>query len=269
MPGGRTKCKQDVRARGAGRGVDQRHPRRVVRHTGPGNQQQRPVPEVVVEQRTQPQIYVRRDRHETMRARIGGRASHRQAARAHARHVGDDPSRDPFAAMREDFDERGEGRLAQWRLVRQRVDRNTLARRQVPRLVGRIFVEAIAQQSGHAAGHATLRASGILSRMRDAPRKPGSFSTPNRGRILRIWKRPSVLLTVVLVALIGATPATLGLKAQGSSSPTFEGATIKPWTGLRPPRGASSPDRFVSLDQTLRGLVEYAYELTPQQVVGV
>ena len=89
-----------------------------------------------------------------------------------------------------------------------------------------------------------------------------------RGRILRIWKRPSVLLAAVLVALVGATPATIGLKAQGSSSPTFEVATIKPWTGLRPPRGASSPDRFVSLDQTLRGLVEYAYELTPQQVVG-
>ena len=104
--------------------------------------------------------------------------------------------------------------------------------------------------------------------MRDAPRKPGSFFTPNRGRILRIWKRPSVLLAAVLVALVGATPATLELKAQGSSSPTFEVATIKPQTDPRPPRGVSSADRFIDPNTTLRGLVEYAYELTPPQVVG-
>ena len=85
---------------------------------------------------------------------------------------------------------------------------------------------------------------------------------------MRLWRRPSVLLAAALVALLDATAATVRLKAQGSSSPTFEVATIKPQTGPRPPRGVSSPDRFVNQDTTLRGLVEYAYELTPLQVVG-
>jgi uncharacterized protein (TIGR03435 family) len=76
------------------------------------------------------------------------------------------------------------------------------------------------------------------------------------------------LVAGVVAALIGVPPATVGLQAQEPSPPAFEVATIKPQTDPRPPRGASSPDRFVNVDTTLRGLVEYAYELTPLQVVG-
>lgn len=50
--------------------------------------------------------------------------------------------------------------------------------------------------------------------------------------------------------------------------PAFEVATVKPQTDPRPPRGISSPDRFINPDTTLRSLIEYAYELTEAQIVG-
>lgn len=37
---------------------------------------------------------------------------------------------------------------------------------------------------------------------------------------------------------------------------------------MSPPRGVSSPDRFVNPNATLRGLIRYAYELTDSQIVG-
>jgi uncharacterized protein (TIGR03435 family) len=51
-------------------------------------------------------------------------------------------------------------------------------------------------------------------------------------------------------------------------TPAFEVASIKPQTDPRPPRGASSPDRFIEPDTTLRDLLEYGYELTATQIVG-
>ena len=69
----------------------------------------------------------------------------------------------------------------------------------------------------------------------------------------------------LFLALIVATGPTL-VAQQGS--PAFEVATIKPQTDPRPPRGASSPDRFINPSATLGGLIEYAYELTAPQIVG-
>jgi uncharacterized protein (TIGR03435 family) len=65
--------------------------------------------------------------------------------------------------------------------------------------------------------------------------------------------------------MVVATGLTL---AAWQSAPSFEVATIKPQTDPRPPRGASSPDRFNNPNATLRGLIEYAYELTESQIVG-
>jgi uncharacterized protein (TIGR03435 family) len=65
-----------------------------------------------------------------------------------------------------------------------------------------------------------------------------------------------------LVALTCASPA-----AQ-QPAPAFEVASIKPQADPRPPRGVSSPDRFVDPDTTLRSLIEDAYELAPGQLVG-
>ena len=67
------------------------------------------------------------------------------------------------------------------------------------------------------------------------------------------------------LALIVATGPAL-VAQQGS--PVFEVATIKPQTDPRPPRVASSPDRFINPSTTLRGLIEYAYELTEAQIAG-
>lgn len=50
--------------------------------------------------------------------------------------------------------------------------------------------------------------------------------------------------------------------------PAFEVATIKPQTDPRPPRAVASPDRFLNPNATLRGLIEYAYELTDAQIIG-
>ena len=70
---------------------------------------------------------------------------------------------------------------------------------------------------------------------------------------------------VVFVALCSFTAS---LAAQQPAVPAFEVASIKPQTDLRPPRGVSSPDRFNNPNATLRGLIEYAYELTETQIVG-
>ena len=69
----------------------------------------------------------------------------------------------------------------------------------------------------------------------------------------------------LFLTLIVATGPTLVAQ---QASPAFEVATIKPQTDPRPPRGASSPDRFINPSTTLRGLIEYAYELTEAQIVG-
>lgn len=73
-------------------------------------------------------------------------------------------------------------------------------------------------------------------------------------------------MTLIILALALATSERL--LAQAPPAPAFEVATIKPVTGPRPPRGVSSPNRFTNTDTTLRSLIEYAYELTPAQVVG-
>ena len=69
----------------------------------------------------------------------------------------------------------------------------------------------------------------------------------------------------LLLALIVASGLTL---AAQQVTPTFEVASIKPQTDPRPPRGTSSPDRFIDPDTTLRDLIEYGYELTSTQIVG-
>jgi uncharacterized protein (TIGR03435 family) len=56
--------------------------------------------------------------------------------------------------------------------------------------------------------------------------------------------------------------------AQRSTAPAFEVVSIRPQTEPQPSRGVSSPDRFTNRDATLRSLIEYAYDLTPAQVVG-
>ena len=75
---------------------------------------------------------------------------------------------------------------------------------------------------------------------------------------------------ILAVLVVAALLCDLGISAAQSVSPTlrFEVASIKPQTGERQSRRASSPDRFTNPDTTLRELVEYAYELTPLQVVG-
>jgi uncharacterized protein (TIGR03435 family) len=71
---------------------------------------------------------------------------------------------------------------------------------------------------------------------------------------------------IVVVALCRAD--AIGVAQSVGPAPTFEAATIKPQTGDRQPFRSSSPDRFTDPDTTLRDLVEYAYELTPLQVLG-
>ena len=74
----------------------------------------------------------------------------------------------------------------------------------------------------------------------------------------------------VPVLAVSALLCNLGIGVAQSVSPTLtlEVASIKPQTGERQSRRASSPDRFTDPDTTLRELVEYAYELTPLQVLG-
>ena len=73
-----------------------------------------------------------------------------------------------------------------------------------------------------------------------------------------------VLVVVALLCNVGS-----GVAQSVSPTLTFEVATIKPQTGeLSQSRRSSSPDRFTEPDTTLRELVEYAYELTPLQVLG-
>lgn len=67
---------------------------------------------------------------------------------------------------------------------------------------------------------------------------------------------------LILIAVTSVSPA-----AQ-QPAPAFEAASIKPQTDPRPPRGVSSPDRFVDPDTTLRALIEDAYELAPGQLLG-
>ena len=69
----------------------------------------------------------------------------------------------------------------------------------------------------------------------------------------------------LLLALIVASGFDL---AAQQVAPAFEVASIKPQTDPRPRRGASPPDRFIDPDTTLRGLIEYGYELTATQIVG-
>lgn len=69
----------------------------------------------------------------------------------------------------------------------------------------------------------------------------------------------------LLLALTVASGPALAVRQATS---TFEVASIKPQTDLDQPRGASSPDRFIDPDATLRGLIEYGYELTATQIVG-
>ena len=73
-----------------------------------------------------------------------------------------------------------------------------------------------------------------------------------------------VLVVVALLCNVGS-----GVAQSVSPTLTFEVATIKPQTGeLFQSRRSLSPDRFTEPDTTLRELVEYAYELTPLQVLG-
>jgi uncharacterized protein (TIGR03435 family) len=81
-------------------------------------------------------------------------------------------------------------------------------------------------------------------------------------------RAPIGILAILAVAsAIAAAPAA-SLFAQGSTPATFEVVSIRPQTAPRPPRGVSAPDRFTDADTTLRDLIEYAYDLTPAQVVG-
>jgi uncharacterized protein (TIGR03435 family) len=72
-----------------------------------------------------------------------------------------------------------------------------------------------------------------------------------------------VLVVIAVLCHVG-----IGVAQSVSPTLTFEVATIKPQTGERQSRRSSSPDRFTDPDTTLRELVEYAYELTPLQVLG-
>src|SRR5687768_15933126 len=67
------------------------------------------------------------------------------------------------------------------------------------------------------------------------------------------------------LALIVASGLTL---AAQQVTQTFEVASIKPQSDPDPPRGVSSPDRFIYPDSTLLSLIEYGYELTATQIVG-
>jgi uncharacterized protein (TIGR03435 family) len=80
-------------------------------------------------------------------------------------------------------------------------------------------------------------------------------------------RRRRVALAFALAGL-GNLTADASAQSTPQTMPAFEVATIKPQTDPRPPRGASSPDRFNNPDATLRGLIEYAYELTDAQIVG-
>jgi uncharacterized protein (TIGR03435 family) len=77
-------------------------------------------------------------------------------------------------------------------------------------------------------------------------------------------------IAITVVALLWLVNVSSDAAEQSTPQvvPAFEVATIKPQTGPRPPRGASSPDRFTNPDTTLRNLIEYAYELTDAQVAG-
>jgi uncharacterized protein (TIGR03435 family) len=77
-----------------------------------------------------------------------------------------------------------------------------------------------------------------------------------------------VAITVVALLWLVNVSSDAAEQSTPQVVPAFEVATIKPQTGPRPPRGASSPDRFTNPDTTLRNLIEYAYELTDAQVVG-
>ena len=68
----------------------------------------------------------------------------------------------------------------------------------------------------------------------------------------------------LLLVLVGTG---LPLAAQQTAA-GFEVATIKPQTDPRPPRGTSSPDRFINPNATLHTLIQYAYELTGAQIAG-
>ena len=72
----------------------------------------------------------------------------------------------------------------------------------------------------------------------------------------------------LFVAIALLCPVGTGIAQSLSPALTFEVATIKPRTGDRPSPGSSSPDRFSEPDTTLRELVEYAYDVTPLQVLG-
>ena len=76
-----------------------------------------------------------------------------------------------------------------------------------------------------------------------------------------------IAIPVVALWLVNVSADAVGQITPQTVS-AFEVATIKPQTGPRPPRAASSPDRFTNPDTTLRNLIEYAYELTDAQVVG-
>jgi uncharacterized protein (TIGR03435 family) len=60
--------------------------------------------------------------------------------------------------------------------------------------------------------------------------------------------------------------STAALTAQGPDA--FDVVSIKPRTGDRVPGGASTPDRFVRADATLRDLIRYAYDLQEFQIDG-
>src|SRR4051812_22398186 len=74
-------------------------------------------------------------------------------------------------------------------------------------------------------------------------------------------------LAIVAIAIL----CNVGIGVAQSVSPTltFEAATIKPQTAdLFQPGRSSSPDRFTDPNTSLRELVEWAFELTPLQVLG-
>ena len=83
-----------------------------------------------------------------------------------------------------------------------------------------------------------------------------------------ISSRAASLVTVFAMLWLANVSVDAAWRNAVQSTPAFEVATIKPQTDPRPPRGVSSPDRFVNLNATLRGLVEYAYELTETQIFG-
>jgi uncharacterized protein (TIGR03435 family) len=79
---------------------------------------------------------------------------------------------------------------------------------------------------------------------------------------------PRSLRLVVTFAVLVNLFANAASQSAAQTMPAFEVATIKAQTDPRPPRATASPDRFVNPNATLRGLIEYAYELTEAQIVG-